>query len=129
MAEDGYHGDGFIDSVRRLARSALGLLHTRLELFAVEMEEEKLRVVDMLVWLGIAIALGAAGILVSIGVLALFLWQAAGYAGLIALAAVTLAASVGLLVAIRHRLRHGRGPFGATLGEFRKDVAGLRGET
>ncbi len=34
---------GFAESVRRLGKSLMDLLHTRTELFSVELQEEKIR--------------------------------------------------------------------------------------
>ena len=52
--------------------------------------------------------------------------EVSGYVGLIGLAAVALAASVGVFVMVRRRILHGPMPFAATTEEFRRDLAGLR---
>lgn len=114
--------DGWFSSVRRLASSALGLARTRVELFAVELQEEKLRAINLTVWLGIALALGATGVLVAVGTLAWFLWQVAGYAGLIGLALVLLIAAGGILWRLRREITRGPAPFAATVAEFQKDL-------
>jgi uncharacterized membrane protein YqjE len=112
-------------SVARMGQSLLDLIRTRVELFAVELQEEKLRALGLLAWLTVAIALGVAGILLALGTLALFLWQRAGYAGLIGLTVVTLAAAVAAAALVRRRILHGPEPFAATVAEFRKDGACL----
>lgn len=93
-----------------------------MELFAVELREEKLRAVALLSWLAAAIALGVAGVLVTAGTLALFLWRSAGYGGLIGLAAILLGAAWLVLAFIHRRITHGPEPFPATVAEFRKDM-------
>jgi uncharacterized membrane protein YqjE len=64
-------------------------------------------------------------LLFAIGALALFLWQRAGYAGVLTLAGVLLAAGVALLWALRRRLRSGTRPFAETTAEFERDLEWL----
>lgn len=75
MFESEPDAGGIIDSIRRFGNSLTGLLHTRAELFAVELQEEKLRAIRLLVWVAVAITLGVAGLLVAVGGLALFFWE------------------------------------------------------
>jgi uncharacterized membrane protein YqjE len=126
MSDAEHQPGGWLDSLRRTVDSLLGLAQTRVELFAVELQEEKLRAINVLVGLGIALALGVAGLLVGMGALALFLWELAGYAGLVALALGALAGSAGVFWAIRNQLQRGPPPFGETIAEFRKDRECLR---
>lgn len=115
-----------MESLQRIARSLLGLVHTRVELFALELQEEKLRAVGLLVWCAVALALAVAGVLLAVGTLALFLWETAGYAGLVSLTVLVLAASAGLLWFVRRRILRGPLPFEATAAEFRKDAASFQ---
>jgi uncharacterized membrane protein YqjE len=112
---------GLWASVRRIADSLLGLAQSRIDLFAVELREEQLRALDLVVWLGLAIALASAGLLVGLGALALFLWAAAGYAGLVGLALAALVAAAGIVLSIRRRIVRGPVPFAETIAEFTKD--------
>ena len=84
MFESGSEADagGIMESIRRLGNSLTGLLHTRAELFAVELQEEKLRAIRLMVWVAVAITLGVAGLQVAIVGLAIFFWDLAGYWGL-----------------------------------------------
>jgi len=118
--------DGWTEPLRRSGDSLLGLVQSRLELFTVELQEEKLRAINLLVWLTIALALAVAGLLVAVGALALFLWNAAGYLGLIGLAVLTLASAAGLLWWLRQKLETGPTPFDTTVAEFKKDREWLR---
>jgi uncharacterized membrane protein YqjE len=126
MAEGDSGTSGLLDSVRRIGNSLLALIHTRVELFAVELQEEKLRAVSFLGWLTAALALTVAGILIAIGILGLFLWERAGYAGLIGLALATLGSAAGLLWILRRRILRGPDPFAATISEIAKDLECLR---
>jgi uncharacterized membrane protein YqjE len=118
--------DGWTETLRRSGDSLVGLVQSRLELFTVELQEEKLRAINLLIWLTIALALGVAGLLVAVGALALFLWNTAGYLGLIGLAVLTLASAAGLLWWLRQRLETGVTPFSTTVTEFKKDREWLR---
>ncbi|HWA28491.1 MAG TPA: phage holin family protein [Lacunisphaera sp.] len=117
---------GLAGSARRLGSSLVGLLQTRLELLAVELQEEKIRILDLLAWLTTIIALAVAAILLGIGMLALYLWQQAGFLGLAGLALLTGGAALALFLALRRRLARGPAPFSATAAEFRRDVEWIR---
>ena len=70
MAGEESSAGGIAASARRLAHSLLGLARTRIELFAVELQEEKLRALGLLAWLTVAVALGegwAVGVAVALG--------------------------------------------------------------
>lgn len=125
MPDSAQNAGGVMNSLRRIASSLAGLLRTRAELFAVELQEEKLRAVTLLLWLSLGVGLGMAGVLVAIGALALYLWQRAGYAGLAGLAVITLAVAAGIFLFIRRRLLRGPLPFAGTVAEFKKDTACL----
>ncbi len=114
------HG-GWLESLRRIGGSLSALLRSRFELFTVELQEEKLRLLNLLVWLGLAAAIGAAGIFIALIALAFWLWAVAGYAGLVGLAAVALAVAGGIIWSIRKKIQTGPTPFAHTVAEFRKD--------
>jgi len=117
---------GVMESIRRLGSSLAGLLQTRAELFAVELQEEKLRAIRLLVWISAAIALGVAGLLVAIFGLALFLWELAGYWGIAGLAAIVLGLAAIILWNIHRRISRSPAPFAGTVAEFRKDAVCLK---
>ena len=126
MAENAQDAGGIMDSVRRFGRSLLGLVRTRIELFAVELQEQKLRTLSLMAWFAAAVALGVAGLLVLTGVLALLLWQSAGYLGLGGLALALLGGAAVILRWIHHRIQHAPMPFAETIAEFRRDAENLR---
>ena len=66
-------------ALRRIIDSALGLVQSRFELFSIELQEEKLRTLNLLLWLWFALALATAGFLIGLGALALWLWAVAGW--------------------------------------------------
>ena len=118
---------GWLESLRRIGESLLGLMRSRFELFTVEWQEKKLRLLNLFVWLALAAVVGGAGLLVGIAALALWLWTVAGYAGLIGLATVALAVAAGIVWSVRQGIKSGPTPFAHTVAEFRKDGECLRG--
>ena len=122
MNGEGAQVEGFTARVRRIGESLLALGHGRAELFCVELQEEKLRLLKLLLGLGIALGLGFAGLLVGIGTLSVWLWEVAGYAGLLGLTAAALGAAAVFLLGLRHSILHGPAPFNGTIGEIKKDL-------
>ena len=117
---------GLLAKLRRVGESLLALARSRVELFASELQEEKLRLINLLVWFSLAIVLGAAGLLVAIGALAVWLWEVAGYGGLVGLALAALVGGAGILWGLRRGMETGSMPFSGTIAEFRKDTQCLR---
>lgn len=115
-----------MESARGLVRSLLGLAQTRIELFGVELQEEKLRAIRLMTWFAAAVAFGSAGVLVAVGAAGIFFWQAAGYWGLIGLAVVTLGVGAAILWWVHRQIMQGAAPFSATVAEFRKDSERLQ---
>lgn len=112
---------GWLESLRRIGESLSALMRSRFELFTVEWQEEKLRLLNLLVWLGLAATLGVGGVLVALITLAFWLWDLAGYAGLISLSVAALAVAASIFWAIRRKIQTGPTPFAQTVAEFRKD--------
>ena len=137
MDERAPKADGWLNSLQRTGDSLLRLAQSRFELFAVELQEEKLRALNVVIWLVVGLTFGAAGLLFGLGAIAVYLWDIAGYYGLVGLAVASLAVAAGILLGIRRRIRTGTTPFAETSGEFlrlvnlaqslssRKPVAGI----
>jgi uncharacterized membrane protein YqjE len=124
--ESGHTSVGFAESMRRLAASLMDLSHTRSELFAVELQEEKIRAIRLVVWVAGAIALAVAGFLTAMGALALRVWEAAGYWGLVGLASGSIGLAAVALWLVHRSIMNGPAPFAGTVAEFRKDAECLR---
>ena len=113
--------EGWTTPVRRMGEALLMLAQSRIELLAVELHEQKLRVLNLLMWLAVSAALLLAGLLVALGTVAIFAWNAGGYLGLIALAVVSVGAGFALFKRLCRQVRNGPAPLAATIAEFRKD--------
>jgi uncharacterized membrane protein YqjE len=128
MDESAHKAGGWLNSLRRTGDSLLGLAQSRFELFAVELQEQKLRALKLMVWLVVALALVVAGLIVGLGALAIYLWNIAGYWGLIGLALTSIGAGAGALWRTHYRIENGPTPFAETIGEFKKDRECLRND-
>ena len=117
---------GWLDAVIALGHELAAGLHERVDLAALELQEEKLRLCATFVWLGAAIALALLALLFA--ALALVLWW--GEEGRIAvLTALALGFGGGSFVAfawLRRRLLREAPPLAATRDELKEDVACLR---
>jgi uncharacterized membrane protein YqjE len=110
---------------RRMLGTLLTALHTRGELFLTELEEEKTRVVELLIW---AMAAGFLGMmflgLFTVVVILLFppgarIFAVAGFCVLY------LAGAIFAFMNLRSLLKNGPAPFNETLNEIKKDRACL----
>lgn len=119
MSEQEAQAGGWFDSIRRIGESALSLLRVRLEVLAVEMHEEKLRLLDLLVWLCVAIIFGVAGVMAAMAVLAFWLWNVIGYGGLVLVTVIPLIVTIAIFLRIRREIRFGPPPFESTFGALK----------
>jgi uncharacterized membrane protein YqjE len=111
---------GLFQSLRRVADTALGILHNRAELFAVELQEEKAQVIEVLLWVTLLLFFGMLCVLVLTATLILLcppdtrIFVAAGF---------TLLYLVGAVWAFgRLKVKlHSPAPFVQTINEVQKD--------
>ena len=120
---------GLLHAFKALLAALSAALHTRLDLFATELEEERERLKQTLVLtLLLFFGLGLGFILLTIFLVALF-WERGWLAALGALAAVYLAIGIVAAFRLRNRILTRSGFFPATLGELAKDRDRLRSST
>ncbi|QXX81281.1 phage holin family protein [Providencia sp. R33] len=62
-------GKGVLKTLRRIANISVGMVQTRLELIAVELEEEKLNLIQLLLLAGLALLFTAFGLMCLIGLI------------------------------------------------------------
>src|SRR5690606_18833069 len=79
---------GLLGSLRDFADGLLGSLHDRVELFSVELQEEKLRFVQTLIWVAAVVATGLLALVFGSLVLLAIFWETARVPVTIALALV-----------------------------------------
>ncbi len=116
---------GLFASTRRLVGAGLELAQVRIELLAVELEQEKGRVFDGLMWAALALLLLSVGVLLLTGLLVMLFWD--GYR-LPALAVLGLLFVGGGLAAIRlarQKLDSPEGMLSGTRTELARDRQAL----
>ncbi|CAM3895977.1 phage holin family protein [Roseateles saccharophilus] len=112
--------------LRRLGASLLALSRIRLELLAIEAQEEKDRIASLLLWAVLAALLAGFGLLMAVLLVTVALWDehrllALGCATLVlVVAAVVAVRKVRSLVALPSTL------FQASIAELREDADALR---
>lgn len=118
----------FVGSLRALGERLLGTVKDRVELFSLELQEEKFRLIQIFIWISAAIFTGMMTVMfASITIVYLF-WESAR---LTALVSITLLYGLALLVivwAFRRYLARQPKPFAATLQELSEDQACIRKE-
>jgi uncharacterized membrane protein YqjE len=118
---------GLLQSIKHLAQTLLGAGQTRLEILATEIEEERVRLEQLLL-----VALAAAfclvmGVVLAIALVVVYFWDTHRLLAVAMLAAAFLAAGVVLGLIARNKVKTRPKPFAITRGELAKDRAMLRG--
>jgi uncharacterized membrane protein YqjE len=117
-----------LTSLRRLLATVIELAQVRLELLGTELELEKRRLFDGLLWALAALIVLGVGLALLCGFVILLFWDAYRLpaAGLLTL--LFLGGGVLLLGEARQRLRNPAGIFGSNLAELERDRTGLSGK-
>jgi uncharacterized membrane protein YqjE len=97
----GGSGSGILHSLRNLAATLIALLQTRLELLVTELEEERLRLLQLLFWAAAALLFFAIGLLMLILLLVVMLWDHYRVASIVVIAAAFL--GLGIFTSMRAR--------------------------
>lgn len=121
-------GRGLFASLRRLLATGVETLRVRLDLLSTEIEQEKLRLFDALLWAGLALLLLGAGLLFLCGLVVVLLWENHRQAALGGLAVLCLGSGAWLMQHARQRLRAPGGLFAGSVSELERDRAGLARE-
>ncbi len=116
----GSQGGGLLSSLRRLAATCLEMVHTRLEILASELEEERARLGSMLMTCALAFFFFFMAAILFTFLIVVLLWDSHRVPALGIMGALFLAAGV-LCWRSFQRQRSDRPILEATLGEFAKD--------
>jgi len=128
MATTTESSPGLFSSVKRLLNTALGGVENRIELFLVELREERFRVFEVM-GLGVAAAvLGFMALLTITVTVVVIFWDTARVPVLVGLSVVYLVAAIGVFYWLKARLRDWSS-FSATLTELKKDRECLEEES
>lgn len=120
MSETG-QSQGLFASVRQLLATVVETVQVRLSLLSNEIEQEKLRLYDSLLWIAVGLGLLGLGAQLLIAFIVVLFWDTDRLMILGALAALLLLGGGGLLSITRARLRKPGGLFSSTVEELRRD--------
>lgn len=118
---------GIWASATRLLHTLIQVVETRIELFALEWKEQRVRLVEVLVLTSVSVFLGGLS-LVMITITVIFATWHHPQARLIALIVMSLLYVGGAVAAgfrLNHVLRNAEAPFAETLSQLKKDRVGL----
>ena len=117
---------GFIASFRALGDSLLATAKDRLELFSVELQEEKFRLIQIFLWISAAVFAGMMTIVFASLTLMYLFWESARLAVLGGLTLLYAGALIAIVVALRRFIARQPKPFAETIHEFEHDRACIR---
>lgn len=123
MANDefGSSGTGPGPSSRRLGAAFLGLLHSHVELFGIELQEQKARTVSLLLFAGLALVF-ALLLLVGLSTLVMILfWDTYRLPAIVGLCVFYVLACIFCAVRLRAAIFDESSPFHGTLEELAND--------
>lgn len=112
---------GFLGRLRRIAASALGMVESRISLFATELEEDILQLGTGIILLMLAALFLAFGLFALLAFLTVLLWDNHRLLALGACTAIFFGASLWCAVRSARKLKSGKPFLGATRAEFEKD--------
>jgi uncharacterized membrane protein YqjE len=112
---------GVVEALKRAGDSALALLQNRLQLFVVELQEEKYRLLQSMLWLALGAMLIFLGLTVGLGALIVWVWDTLGWLGLIGICVLMLIAGALVVSTTWKRMKSAGTPFSGTVAELRKD--------
>lgn len=115
-----------MDRLRALADGLLAGVQDRVALFGVELAEEKLRLIQTLVWIGALIVTGVVALGTASATLVYLFWDTARTAVLVGLSVFNSAVFVGLFVGFRRALARQPPPLAASLEELTEDRRCIR---
>ncbi len=126
MTDNNEPQTGMLGSLRRLCDNGLTLLHNRVELFSVELQEQKARLVKIMLLAAVAILLGHMAFLLLTAIILVVVGEEARGLVLIGLCVLYALAATGAFFALRKELR-APPPFSGTLDQLKKDQEWLNG--
>lgn len=110
---------------KRLAASVIALGRVRLELLAIEVQEEKERIAAMLVWAVVTAFLGCFGLVFVALFVTLALWDSHRLLALGGFAALFVALALWGAMRLRQLMGLGSSLFQSTIAELREDSRAL----
>jgi uncharacterized membrane protein YqjE len=116
----------FFSSLKQLLSTVLEIAQVRFELAGTELELEKRRLFDGLLWSAMALLCLSVGLALFCGFIILLLWDGYRLAAVGVLALVFIGVGTFLALSARKRMRNQHTMFNASLNELKQDLNGLQ---
>lgn len=117
----GGQSPGLLQSLRNLAATLVALLHTRLELLATELDEERLRIAQIIFWALMGLLFLTLGVLMLTVFVLIVFWDTHRVAVAAVLAAGYLAIGIVTVLVARNKARVRSRLFSESLGQLARD--------
>jgi uncharacterized membrane protein YqjE len=117
---------GLMESLRRVGHSLVALLQNRLQLFSVELQEEKFRALQAVLWLAGGVILIFLGLAMGVGATGVLVYTRWGVPGLAGLTVILVLLGLVVLAVMWNRLKSSEPPFSGTIKELKKDCEWLQ---
>ncbi|MGY4493495.1 phage holin family protein [Pseudomonas sp. TE3610] len=108
-------------SSRRLGAALLGLLHSHVELFGIELQEQKSRTLSLLLFAGLALVFALLALVALSGLILILLWDNYRMQGMIGLCIFYLLAGLFCAMRLKAAIFDESSPFHGTLEELAND--------
>ncbi|QBF27692.1 hypothetical protein EXN22_19100 [Pseudomonas tructae] len=108
-------------SSKRLGAAVLGLLHGHVELFGIELQEQKARTLSLLLFAGLALVFALLLLTALSGLVLVMLWDSYRLAGIIGLCVFYAIAALFCGLRLKAAVFDESSPFSSTLEELAKD--------
>ena len=106
---------------RRLGAAMLGMLHSHVELFGIELQEQKSRTVSLLLFAGLALVFALLALVALSGLILILLWDNYRMQGMIGLALFYVLAGLFCAMRLKAAIFDESSPFSGTLEELAND--------
>jgi uncharacterized membrane protein YqjE len=114
-------------AISRIGATLVAMVHTRLELAAVEAQEEARRLLGYLAWIMMAVIFAAGAAMLAALFVILIFWDSYRLLAVGGMAVLFALAGVVILARVRASFDARPAMFAATLGELRNDVEFITG--
>ncbi len=121
VVESATRATGLLASLQRLLATFAEILHTRVEILSTELEEEGVRVRELLLYELVSLFFFGLGLLLVTLFVVLAFWDTHRLSVLAAFAVFYLAIGAGTALVVRYKLKTRPRLFSATLSELGKD--------
>jgi uncharacterized membrane protein YqjE len=121
MPHDDLPPSGVFESLRKLCDTGLAILQNRLELFGVEVEEQKARLLRVLFLGAVVVLLANTALFLVTATIIMLVGEDARVVVLVGLSLLYASAAGGIYFLLRRELRSAPLPFNDTVSELKKD--------